>query len=317
MRLSAAAALATCGLLLSGCASESSHHQHGALKPSGRTQPGRVSRVVSRSATTLIELTTRGGVITTTTEHPFAKLGSGWTRADRLVAGDRIETSRGDPVSILQVRRIEGRPTAVFNLVVEGSHSYYVGDDELLVHNVNCGLGILRNWRRPASGPSDATPPDRLTLRDLMDLEAYRDGTKLRPPPGSPERRRLDQLEELAARSRKPEEKPAQDPRERAKRWAREHPFPGQWAERSEQGALDTPPTLRELMDLEAYRDGTKLRPPPGTPARRRLDEIESRVESWERSQSAQSSPEKPADPREKARRWARDVPWPGRPAKP
>jgi hypothetical protein len=388
------AALFICvsSLFGSGCTSMS--------EPDEQTRPvspsaGRVLEVVERRTTILIELTTESGVVTTTPEHPFAKVGFGWTRAERLAVGDRISNGQGRSTPILHTRRIDGPSTPVFNLVVQGSHTYYVGEDELLVHNLGCGMDVVRNWFRPATrAESDSTEPaprsptsdldpngtprERAkrwaranpwpgewpshpepgtlgtppTLRELIDLDAYRAGTKLRPPAGTLERRRLDEVEATVTRREQtyPEgssRNPAEDPRERAKRWARETPWPGgQWPERPEPGSLGSPPTLRELMELEAYRDGSKLRPPPGTSARRRLDELEALVSRDESvhggsssggssreasSSDAESSPGSQGspgndgstdsslgDPRERAKRWARETPWPGQwPARP
>jgi hypothetical protein len=422
------------GLLVSGCVGQPSSSERSSPTTSATPKPSRVVGIVAREATTLIELATESGIVTTTAEHPFAKLGSGWTRADRLAAGDRIVTSPGSSIPIVHVRRVEGPPTPVFNLIVEGSHTYYVSEDELLVHNLGCGIDFLRPWRRPeprsdatSSDPaarshtsdqdSNEAPRERAkrwarenpwpgewptrpepgslgtapTAGELVDVEAYRARTKLRPPPGTLERRRLDEVEATIDRRGQsyPEGSPwktAEDPRERAKRWARQTPWPaGEWPARPEPGELGSPPTLRELIDLEAYRDGSKLRPPPGTPARRRLDEIETLVQldesvhggssrgggssqgdaspradsprsegglgtaptlgelldlesyrdgsklrpppgtperrrvdelegivnRWEQSQPERAT-EQPADGRERARRWARQVPWPG-----
>lgn len=383
----AALIICVCSLVVSSCTSIS--------EPNPQTQraapsAGRVLEIVERRTTTLIELTTKSAVVTTTPEHPFAKVGFGWTRAERLVAGDRILNSQGRSTPILHTRRIDGPSTPVFNLVVQGSHTYYVSEDELLVHNLGCGMDIVRNWFRPATrAESDSTePPPRSptseidpngtprerakrwarenpwpgewpnhpepgslgttpTRGELSDLEAYRSGTKLRPPPGTLERRRLDEVEATVTRREQtyPEGspwKPPEDPRERAKRWARETPWPaGQWPERPEPGSLGSPPTLRELTELEAYRDGSKLRPPPGTTARRRLDELDalvrldesvhggsSRGGSFSDPESAPGSQGSPrsdgstdsslGDPPERAKRWARKNPWPDQwPARP
>jgi hypothetical protein len=273
----AALIIGSFSLLVCSCAGEPGSNEKSSQAQSDVPRASRVLGIVERRATTLIELATRSGVLTTTAEHPFAKVGSGWTRADQLAVGDLIATSGGATTPVLHTRRIEGPSTPVFNLVVQGSHTYYVSEDDLLVHNFGCGTNLLRGWRR--------RPPPRVE-----------------PGPTHPTR---DESEHSR-------ENPGQDPRERARRWARETPFPGEWPTRPEPGTLGTPPTPSELLNLEAYRNGTKLRPPPGTPERRRLDEVEATVQRREQSSPAGAPQRPPVDPREEAKRWARETPWPG-----
>ena len=95
------------------------------------------------------------------------------------------------------------------------------------------------------------TPP---RAQELADLAAIRAGTKLPPPAGSWQRRRLDDVEAYL------KDRPAR-------------PIAGY-------APLGSPPTLREVLDLEAIRAGTKVRPPPGTLQRQRLDEVEAYLKS-------------------------------------
>ena len=145
-------------------------------------RPSRVTGIVSRSTSELVFLETQTGTIRSSREHPFAKVGSGWTRADELSVGDLLETSSGAPTQLVRVEHVSVPETPVFNLVVEGTHTYFAGESNLLVHNIDC------------------PPYLQLTPEERRAVESYRDGTKLRPPPGSEARRRLDDLEYRARR---------------------------------------------------------------------------------------------------------------------
>jgi hypothetical protein len=55
-------------------------------------------------------------------------------RADHLVDGDQVLTADGSTLTIASVEDTGStRPT--YNLTVTGPHTYYVGDDSILVHN--------------------------------------------------------------------------------------------------------------------------------------------------------------------------------------
>jgi hypothetical protein len=89
--------------------------------------------------TRLVTLRTRESTLVTTPDHPFAKIGTGWTHAGELRVGDRIETlpaPTGTPVLAIEVQQVPA--TLVYNLTVARTHAYFVGSDALLVHNVDC-----------------------------------------------------------------------------------------------------------------------------------------------------------------------------------
>lgn len=90
----------------------------------------------------MITLRTRDGELVTTPDHPFAKLGAGWTRAGQLAVGDQIRsgTSRNS-TTVLAIDRRYVEPTPVYNLTVARTHAYYVGSDAVLVHNADCNEG--------------------------------------------------------------------------------------------------------------------------------------------------------------------------------
>jgi len=105
-------------------------------------------------------------VLRTTDEHPFWVEGKGWTRAAELVAGQRVRSDGGEPLLVvanaradaatffagyrapspvtaqmpgiqrasLDLRRVEP-DELVHNIEVDGTHSYFVGSSQALVHN--------------------------------------------------------------------------------------------------------------------------------------------------------------------------------------
>ncbi len=78
-----------------------------------------------------VELT-NGDVIEATSKHPFY-IDSEWTDADQLTVLDELFALKGSG----SVEKISSasRETAVYNLTVNVTHTYYVGEDGFLVHN--------------------------------------------------------------------------------------------------------------------------------------------------------------------------------------
>jgi hypothetical protein len=117
--------------------------------------PAIVSQTTRRVTTSLVSIRTDSETLVTTPDHPFATLGKGWTPAGRLAIGDLIvdRSLRGARVLGVDARTVP--PTEVYNLTVPKSHSYRVGKQGLLVHNVNCF-----NFSKERDDPS---PSKRLT----------------------------------------------------------------------------------------------------------------------------------------------------------
>lgn len=77
----------------------------------------------------------------TTNEHPFHVAGKGWTAAQDLVAGDVVLSDDATPLTV-EASWAQETPagTAVYNLTVDGDHTYFVEDgagtqDFAWVHN--------------------------------------------------------------------------------------------------------------------------------------------------------------------------------------
>ena len=99
--------------------------------------------IVGEGKKELVDVTIDGETVTATDEHPFFVSGDGrWVYAEDLEAGDRLLTPEGETVRVEAVR-VYTEIEKVYNLTVEGVHTYYVeaGDgDFVLVHNTSCPL---------------------------------------------------------------------------------------------------------------------------------------------------------------------------------
>ena len=73
----------------------------------------------------------------TTDDHPFWVNGAGWKRTDELAPGMTIATDDGDLMTVTSVAET-GQTAPTFNIEVADFHSYFVGQSQVLVHNV-CG----------------------------------------------------------------------------------------------------------------------------------------------------------------------------------
>ncbi|NJP49210.1 hypothetical protein HCJ93_03745 [Streptomyces sp. SBST2-5] len=90
----------------------------------------------------------KASTITATDGHPFwvPELHR-WVEAGDLKAGQWLQTSAGTWVQITAIRH-HIRSTAVYNLTVDGLHTYYVlaGQTPVLVHNSGGCIPALRDW---------------------------------------------------------------------------------------------------------------------------------------------------------------------------
>jgi hypothetical protein len=82
------------------------------------------------------EITIGDEVIKTTPKHEFYIVDKGWIRAYELEIGDEI-VSTGDEKMIIKkiVHKTNQELTPVYNLTVDGNHTYLITKYSLLVHN--------------------------------------------------------------------------------------------------------------------------------------------------------------------------------------
>ena len=119
----------------SGCDWVLARDEHDA---GGVVRPRRVLQCFVR-VSPILEVVAGGRVIGTTGEHPFWVVGKGWVPAGSLEVGDLLGGSGEGGVRVESVRDT-GRVETVYNVEVEGDHTYFVGDEtewgfDLWVHN--------------------------------------------------------------------------------------------------------------------------------------------------------------------------------------
>ena len=75
--------------------------------------------------------------IGTTSEHPFYVEGKGFVPAKSLGIGTSIVTRAGPSVRVLKTE-LRHEKVLVYNFTVEGTHTYFVGQSQVWVHNIDC-----------------------------------------------------------------------------------------------------------------------------------------------------------------------------------
>jgi len=116
-----------------------------AVDESGAVTTARVD-ALHRTDNALVEVQTDRGVLTTTAEHPLRLAAGGYRPAGDLAPGDAVLVmGRGDgsqqlEAATVQAVRVTGRRAAVYNLTVDGPHTFVA--DGFVVHNKGGGGGF-------------------------------------------------------------------------------------------------------------------------------------------------------------------------------
>ncbi|HEY5955212.1 MAG TPA: polymorphic toxin-type HINT domain-containing protein, partial [Polyangiaceae bacterium] len=90
--------------------------------------------------------------------HLFWTRSDTWVPADQLVYGDALTDNVGVEVGVVSVEPIRDRAT-VYNLEVEGTHTYFAGATPVWVHNGNCFSGRKKDDQ--SQNPSEQNQPDQ------------------------------------------------------------------------------------------------------------------------------------------------------------
>ncbi|MBW7905419.1 MAG: hypothetical protein H3C42_07615 [Phycisphaerae bacterium] len=112
--------------------------------------PAEVVACFVRDAPELVWLAFENGPLLVTAEHPFHLSDVGWIAAGQLKEGDCVTTASESCECLLAVDTAPGG--VVFSIEVRPGHTYYVGSDQLLVHNACLHLGktgghhIIPKW---------------------------------------------------------------------------------------------------------------------------------------------------------------------------
>ncbi len=74
----------------------------------------------------------------TTAEHPFWIKDYGWLKASLLQSGMKLVDRNNDELSVISQSLVTNRLETVYNIEVDGFHTYHVGEFGTWVHNANC-----------------------------------------------------------------------------------------------------------------------------------------------------------------------------------
>lgn len=98
----------------------------------------KVLTVYKKTTNELYVINVDGKSVTTTSSHLFMMSTGLWKSAKNIQMGDKIVDADGNLRDVKNVQIDELKDyTRIYNLEVEDYHTYFVGDDELWVHN-NC-----------------------------------------------------------------------------------------------------------------------------------------------------------------------------------
>lgn len=100
---------------------------------SGELKYQPILQTTVRPATPIVEICCAGSEpISAAAGHPFWVVGKGWQIARFLKPGDRLRTTRGS----VTIDSAEAKPAVeAYNLVVDGLHTFFVGEGQVLVHD--------------------------------------------------------------------------------------------------------------------------------------------------------------------------------------
>ena len=117
----------------------------------GETELKQVVQTFRNEAKELVHITVNGEEIVCTPTHPFYVPQKGWTEAIQLRAGDRLRLLNGEYIVVEQVQHeLLESPETTYNFEVEDYHTYYVGEEPVLVHNSCRGNAVKKAWKAEA-----------------------------------------------------------------------------------------------------------------------------------------------------------------------
>jgi hypothetical protein len=124
--------------------------------------------------------------IETTAEHPFWNEENGWVHAGELKVGTRLWTV-GHGWAELTRSLIRDVQVPVYNLLVDGTHTYFVGEAGAWVHNQDCGDNAGNSGGKPAAraGHNGVHGPAQQIFRETRGTRDDGRGTAVKYPDGS------------------------------------------------------------------------------------------------------------------------------------
>jgi hypothetical protein len=120
--------------------------------PEAAPAPCKVVQVYHNAPARVFEVHVAGEVIRTTANHPFYVKGNGWVKVQDLAVADELRTQNGAWLKIQKTEESQSMES-VFNLQVEGDHTYFVvlpasRQAAVLVHNDSQSVagGFFSDW---------------------------------------------------------------------------------------------------------------------------------------------------------------------------
>jgi hypothetical protein len=99
-----------------------------------QTEEKKVVETYINKTTCIVKIIIQNEVIYTTMNHPFYVKGQGFVAACKLSKSDEIMNASGSSYPVECVE-LEEKQEIVYNFQVEDYHTYYVGENSILVHN--------------------------------------------------------------------------------------------------------------------------------------------------------------------------------------
>ena len=136
----------------------------------GEAKLNKVAKVYVHKTDTIVHLHIESAIIDTTTTHPFYVVGKGFVAAADIQKGDKIYALDGSLVEVkdVEIEKLE-EEISVYNLEVEENHTYFVGEEAVLVHN-SCGGSDNDGTSDVGSGSSYGDS------MDISDQKMYQQG---------------------------------------------------------------------------------------------------------------------------------------------
>jgi len=104
----------------------------------------KVINTFKHNETDLIIIKIKNEEIRTTAIHPFWIEERGWINAKDLKKGDILKSNKNEKLEVLSVEKKQNKTSIfVYNIEVEKTHTYFIGNAEILVHN-KAKIKILR-----------------------------------------------------------------------------------------------------------------------------------------------------------------------------
>jgi len=138
-----------------------------------------VTYLISHLDFKVVYLTIDGETIVTTVEHPFYTAEDEWVDALDLVVGDEVRTAEWTTGVVENVYEVT-RPQPMYNFTVDVAHTYFIGENQWLVHNCTWGKHGARSSIRKFYASSDFKMNDLETIAKQMgyDPENFHRSTK-------------------------------------------------------------------------------------------------------------------------------------------